>query len=580
MLRAKVNDLQETFLRRTTLKSYIECVKNLLDITLSCRSPSGTIKIIQNACGGNLTITSSSRILFQSLAVRKPIIQLLVSTAQGHLNAFSDGGLFLVSLAADIVLRSLESGKNTKHLAEIYEECLMLCADYFHSDHCVFKYSALLSDIQFMIIYIKGILGSKPFCQIDEQRVEYISRLVLESFVNSISELGQGTQTADMVYIVKMEGLDVWESILYNGLILTAPDLSSFTEAQLKSLKKRKANDKDVVKVALITASMSGDVDEMSHVKYEVNANVDIDGVIVEDLKCFCESLIQLGVRLVLCQKVVHPQLKLQFSQAGVILMDRIGIQPINYIAKVTGCSPIHCLSYPVPDELCGWTDDVLHLKKHKKSYLHLVKENTPVTTLILCHQQEQSLNELAEVCRTSLSSLQQLLYSPYVLCGAGCWQVGLVTYLLNKVDKCKVQMSQDMGCSIQDIEEAFVMFTQSLIKVSIKDPQHVYVNNRSGHAFHLLEQEMGRPVKCCCGLYTAEPEDEYTSITFSHFKDFVANGCGNAVVQKQLLVTTDFLHTRNIVMDCFSMSQSALQTAVLTACSVLNIVQIVEMID
>ena len=38
------------------------------------------------------------------------------------------------------------------------------------------------------------------------------------------------------------------------------------------------------------------------------------------------------------------------------------------------------------------------------------------------------------DVCVTSLDSLEQLLFKPFVLAGAGCWQVGLANYLKQEV--------------------------------------------------------------------------------------------------------------------------------------------------
>lgn len=330
--------------QRSRLLHFKEAVGNFLDITISCRTPGGKIKILQNASGGNLTLTSSSKRLFQSLSVQKPIIQLLVTATQGHLGAYSDGGLFLATFAAKLVLKSIDSSRNPKVLAEVYEVFLTMCLEFLNSTHCTFKHAALMSDIKFMKLFVKSILESKPLCGLNESTVGHISKIILETFLQSVSEYNQSLYGSDNVYTVATVGADVLESRNFGGIVLPSPELSRFKMLDIEP-KFEIRDDKTCILVALITVSLSGDLDELSQVNYVARQDIDVDTEVLERLLDFCESLVQSNVGLVLCQKVIHPQLKISLRRARVIVIDRIGLQSIKYVTKLTGrpfsqCNP------------------------------------------------------------------------------------------------------------------------------------------------------------------------------------------------------------------------------------------------
>jgi McKusick-Kaufman syndrome protein len=322
--------------QKSSLSVYRTSIHNLLTLARSCRTPAGHIKILQNTTGGSLTLTSSSKRLFASLAVKKPIIQLLVTAAQGHLGAYSDGGLFTITFATDLVLNSLDSSQNVKILAEIYEKLLFICLNYMRSEMCRFKYIAKVSDIRFMTNFVKSVLVTKPLCCLYDFNLDHIIRLVLETFLQCVSDSDQCLTVSDSVYSICTSGYRVTESRVVEGLLLLAPEYSRFKTSDIKP-KYVNHNSRQNIKVAMVTLSLSGDLEELSDIDIEVGGDVSIDTVILEDLSGFCESLIQSEVGLVLCQKVVHPKLKLSLQSAGVVVVDRLGIQPIKFVTTLSG---------------------------------------------------------------------------------------------------------------------------------------------------------------------------------------------------------------------------------------------------
>ncbi|XP_053400205.1 molecular chaperone MKKS-like isoform X2 [Mercenaria mercenaria] len=259
-----------------------------------------------------MTLTSSSKRLLQSLSVRKPIIQLLVSATQGHLSAYSDGGLFLASLASDLVLRSVDSNQNAKILAEVYETFLTLSLEYLNSDVCAFKYKAMMSDIKFMKSFVKSVLGTKSLCQWDKSKLEHVSNIVLETFLQCLSDDSQSMHASDVFVMATLE-LDMLESKSMCGLLLPAPELSKFKVKPLIKAKTVGSGQSQDYKSGLNNRlnSLSGDLDELSGVKYEVSQDISVDTEMLERLSGFCDSIVQSNVGLVLCQKVIHPKLKL-----------------------------------------------------------------------------------------------------------------------------------------------------------------------------------------------------------------------------------------------------------------------------
>lgn len=321
--------------QRSTVKDYHGVLEKLHKLVLSSRSPSGTLKVLQNKAGGNLVLTSSSRRLIQSLSVKKPVIQMLVSATQGQLELYGDSGLFSISFATDMVLRSIKSGINSRILAEIFELFLSYIHDFLTCDMCRIKYRALVGDIDFMMNFVKSVIKPKHLCGLNESTMPYISNLLLQVFLQMITEKDTCT-LKENIFVLPMEGRDVYESKAYNGLLLEAPDLSRFKKTELEFIRMSR-NENSRIQVAMITASLSGDVDELSNVKYEVHDNLDPEKEVLDSVAAFCKSVIFSNVGLLLCQKVVHPLIKLQLQEAGVLVVDRIGLHMVKFVNKLTG---------------------------------------------------------------------------------------------------------------------------------------------------------------------------------------------------------------------------------------------------
>ncbi|WAR19417.1 MKKS-like protein [Mya arenaria] len=384
---------QQSNIQRSDITKFVPALRTLQKIVLSCRSPSGQIKVIQNSCGGGLTLTSLCERLLKSLSVKKPVIQLLVTSTQGHLELFADGGLFVLSFASTLVLNSVDSGINSRLLAEIFESFLTLTTEICNSSDCSFIIDARVSDLNFMTSFIKSVLKPKLFCQLDDHLLSFISKLLLEVFLYSVSEKTDWS-LQEYIYVLKIEGNDIEDSKSFPGVLIEAPELSRFKKCKLNTTKHVSSHGQ-CIKCVVVTASMSGDFDELGELKYDVENAVDKDEECLKQLTQFCEVLIVNKVGLLLCQKVVHPRLKLQLRGSGVVVVDRIGSGPIKYLTKLVGANAIQSIEMVIPMTSYGSLANLDHVIIQRRSYLHLTHPHTPVTSLILCHQEEQQLLEL-----------------------------------------------------------------------------------------------------------------------------------------------------------------------------------------
>ena len=334
MSKLQLDKTQDISLQIKQISDYRYNLLLFLDLVCALRGPGGKVSMLQNTNGGNLTLTSSSKLLFRGISVSKAIIKLIVSACQSHLSVFHDGGLFLSGLSAGLIIDGIDKNFNSVMLSDIFEVILTVLMEYLNSSEFFFKVKVCMSDLDFISSFVHAILKSKPLCQLNEGNLRCISQLIIECFLMNISEIERSS--LDGVYIHCQEGFGVTESFTREGILLPAPELSKFREKKL-TLKHSKQVEKLVIKVAVITVSMSGDMEELSGVNYTVSDSVDFDDVVVDRLGRFCDFLISQDVGLVLCQKVVHPELKYRLKKEGLLIVDRIGNQPIGYLKSLTG---------------------------------------------------------------------------------------------------------------------------------------------------------------------------------------------------------------------------------------------------
>lgn len=566
---------QDSTLSRHTLedKSTINELELLKQVLTSSRGPNGNIKMVQNVAGGHLTLSSRSGRLFEAMSFSGPVTKLVVTAIQGHLQHFQDGGNFAALLSLNLIIQSIKSGLNRKLIIEMVEEFLAMSLNYFNSGKCHVKCKVKISDLNHMSLVIKSMLTSKPSCCLYGDDLELISRLVIETFLNCLPSDNISNIYSDCLHILCFDSQPVSASTSHKGLLIEFPELPSNYSHEI-GLKKVEFNGKFGIKCIIVTVSMSGDTEALLDVHCEVDIASRVENVVIFRLKDFCRIIAQDGIGILFCQKVVHPELKQYCRDEGVKVVDRLGLQLVNKVLDVTGASPLDSFDR-INAENIGWLSSVEHVVMNNKSYLHLNSER-PMTTLVLCSTEEESLQELKSLCKSCLIGLRHLLQSPFVLTGGGCWEIHLAAVIRKQVLQKKEKFLNSFGCTYSTLLRICDIFTHSLEMVAMATSDKAVDNMSHSLYHHLWKVPKGSSFgdethKCCCGLY----ETKYSDLIF----------LTDVSEKSEQTNEGDFESERELeenlcVVDLYSCTINALNTAVMTAVTVLSINQYIEDIN
>nr|CAD7194610.1 unnamed protein product [Timema douglasi] len=207
------------------------------------------------------------------------------------------------------------------------------------------------------------------------------------------------------------------------------------------------------------------------------------------------EVIIISGVKIIACQKVVHPMLRMHLRRKGVLLLDRLGTAPAQAVQKLSGAVPISSLTRYVEnlDMMLGRITSVRRLICDGKEYLHLQRKGGNVTTLFVNAMGEEATIELKVCVEQSLSLLYQLVSQPVVTPGAGCFDMFLAASLEQVIQEESISV-----CSSSELRHVVRCIQQSLLMASGLDTSPtslIAVDSTFKHAWSSLD------TSCCCGL-------------------------------------------------------------------------------
>ncbi|KAK3087839.1 hypothetical protein FSP39_011341 [Pinctada imbricata] len=560
----------ESLLRTKTLEDeeVQRAITEFKSIVSSARGPNGKIKMIQNSIGGHLTLTSTSCRLLSVTSFSQPVLRLLVSAAQGHLSRFDDGGFNMIILSLNLIEKSLKFQINHKILVEIFEEFLDICLNILETDEHL-KLPIQISKMEHISCLVKTILMSKPLCRCERKNLEVMKNLVIRAFLQSLPDDLKNSSFSDRIYLKTATGKSVIESSIHSGLLVEAPDIPTYATGILGKY----FTEGESVSVALVTISMSGDTEEHVKGSYQISQDVRSTDVVLNKMTEFCDVLSKLNVKLLLCQKVIHPKIKHYLRQMGIFTMDRLGLQPISYVRDLTGCTPFLSFSFPKADHI-GRLTSVGLMTISGRSYLHLQNSNSCLVTLVLCAPQEEAVDELKSLVGTALSTLKHTLSQPFVLPGGGCWQIYLAEALKLKVQKEMSKLRETVQCSRTILSTACRIFTESLQSVAMAIAEEGETHMTSAIQPHYWrvpnydESLVDTLLMCSCGQVKKFGRDlsflEENNISESQNESFVKNEDG---------IISDF----PILLDLYSSNVSALKMAILTANTILGIGQFID---
>lgn len=302
----------------TTLKTF----ENIIRTSIGHH---GKLKIVQNAAGGHVTVTSSSLRLLNIVSIQNRFLKLIVSSSKTHLNCFNNCGLCCSFLSLKLINSSLSGTCSLSTKGKLFEIFGKIFVDFLsvESNPCVIKMD--LTSLDHIQSITQAIILSKPGCILRKQDVQHLSFLLMKAHVNCIPT--SASEVFHELNFITMEGSSCDKSSLFGGLLIRAPAML------VKNLTLKNETN---LKVVLFRTSLSGDA-EFPVDNVEVADNVSLWESVLNVMKDVVGKIIEAKVHLFACQKVIHPTLKKQLEDANVLVLDRLGHEVSNNLEYLIG---------------------------------------------------------------------------------------------------------------------------------------------------------------------------------------------------------------------------------------------------
>jgi len=252
---------------------------------------------------------------------------------------------------------------------------------------------------------------------------------------------------------------------------------------------------------------------------------------------------------LILCQKVIHPSVKIKLKQYGIDTIDRLGRQYTPYFCYLTGCQPIETLTLNTLDErYFGTLTEIKQIEIGKKNFLQFSNQIRPFHTLLLCSNTEQALLELKECINASHYILKNILQTKQALYGGGCTESMQISFLKNQMNNFAARY----------------LFNTIRNVIRARNDYDYVIDRIHGHLWYLSDNNQISE-KCACELYIAT--DRF-KIEWKNFIFYLDNEDREEIFEDNNNNTNE-LFIKQIYpkyLDNFHMRTNAFKTAIETA--------------
>ncbi|XP_072265722.1 molecular chaperone MKKS [Pyxicephalus adspersus] len=548
-------------------------LKVLQMIATSSYGPTGRLKQVHNGSGGYVITTSQSSALISGLSISHPVLQLLVSSIRNHISSFSDCGLFALILCCNLIDRCLTLPLSPHKIITINNSLLNMCLSYLTSEACACKLKVDFSCNSSFIDLTRSVLCSKPACMLTVKEVDYITVLVVKSFLFRVPAESTSNVLLGRTVMVPVEGLSVMESTLIPGVLIEMPGSSWNRTLDLSYMPSAD------IKLALFSVSLSGDFGDTGDGFVDVMDGVDPEEVMLEQLLALGKRLVDDHVHILVCQKVIHPSLKQYLKEQKMLAVERLGAALMEPLSQMTGAQSIASLS-SLYSTCYGSLRQISRMSHGNKQYLHLIPCDTSVCSFVLCNRNETSLKELVRVCQTAEHTLNQLLKDPWLLLGGGCAETHLAAYVRSKSTNIHSSDLEELNCSVAEYKLASDCFS-SCLESTARSLEHdggdTLTDLQDGHFWSLppnstpdiiLHHCTETKQKCGCQLLR-KSDDTVWSMLGSAYKPFSPRSSTDVY---QL-----FMSKEPLVLDSFSGKYNGLKVAVNTAGLILDLAYVIK---
>ncbi|UJR09895.1 hypothetical protein I4U23_014117 [Adineta vaga] len=513
-------------------------ISRLLSFFSSSYGPDGRLKLIQTLDHSMSICTSISSRIQHQMKCRYLISRLLSSAIQKQTSMYCDGGLYFSIIFCSCLkqFHEITIESNKKRLL-LFEQCL----DLLDQINLPIETITFNSIDQLMAI-VRSILCKPLIYNHSNLLREQLCLLSVKAFLENVTMTNSSLQQL----VLTIEGIPTEESTLFDGLLYQTSSLypslcSKITRSCL-----------------YFTISLAGDytIDNVDHTETEtqmfqwIQNSADQISKQIIDYTCLHHG------GLILCQKVIHPSVKIKLKQFGINTIDRLGRQYTSYLCYLTSCQPIETLTFNTLDErYFGQLTEIQQIQIGNKQFLQFFNQNRPFHTLLLCTNTEQSLLELKECMNSSHHSLMNIFQTKQTLYGGGCSESMQIFYLKTQENDIAVQY--------------LINIIRNVLRA--QSNQDYVIDRVHGHLWYLSDNEEISE-KCACELYKATDrfiQNEWKNLTFN------VNDNAKREVKVNDCISEYFIREKcPRYLDNFQMRSHAFRTAIETA---MNLHAIIE---
>ena len=345
--------------------------------------PKGCLKVFVSSVG-QLTVTQTSERMLRSLEVTDPCVEAVMIATRGVLERYGDGGLYFATLVSDLVLAFGDHDPFT------LDQCLGELAPLLEETLDKMKNKVEFGSLKDLMCVATAGLSAKS-C-LTQKKARDLSLPVIEAFLRSIPQ-EDGFHPRGSVKIRASQGLG--ESVQFlEGYAFPYPEASA-----------SKWSDLERPKIVILDLQLNFRPGEMSETA-DISLESSHDSLFVRELilkrmsrlRNFC---VREGVKIVTNQKVVDPAIKGLFADKGILFLERLGTEGANALVELSGArqmvTSLDCevISAEIHvgklDRVTIWVRENDGLK----NYLHFQRRVSTVSTLIVEHWSEETLEEL-----------------------------------------------------------------------------------------------------------------------------------------------------------------------------------------
>ena len=305
----------------------IKSLKIFIELLQTSRGPGGKLKLLHNNVGGHVSMTSSSNRLLSLLSIKQPLNKLLSVAIQSHVQCYSDAGLFMGIIASQLVVISHSNVVKANILSKIHNFLSKQCFTYLESNHCQCKFVLEMGELQVLRNIGHSFLKSKPGCILSECKRNFLTDLIVELFLHTFkNKINKNIYSRfGVVNYLSFYGMDPLNSAIHKGILIETLRLNHVNLIHTD------------LKAVCYASSLSGDNELFDNIDCETRNSSTVCDAIIQEMLKKCQILCRNEVKLVLCQKVIHPKIKYFLKNRNILVFDRLGLKHIMTFKEMTG---------------------------------------------------------------------------------------------------------------------------------------------------------------------------------------------------------------------------------------------------